>query len=96
VNKLVKETISFERGKDPKKQLKVGIENWDPLRDTEIFDIVDEYFDEAENYVISNFPEFIGKKSYDRIFNDYIRKKDIRLENDKRNFYKIYWKYGPQ
>jgi hypothetical protein len=88
------ETHNFEKGLNPKKAMKIGIKN--RLSEDEIFDVVNTYCDDAEQSVFQKYPEKYTHKQYDDTFNDYIREKEPRLKYDKRNFYKIFCKYGPQ
>ena len=94
--KLVKEHINFERGQDPLDAMNVG-KKYFKLTEDEIFDVVNDYFDEAEQAVFNKYPSMkYTHKQYDDTFNEFIKQKEPRLEYDKRNFYKIYCKYGPQ
>lgn len=93
---------NFERGSDPKYSMELGAVGLDKksrreVSESDIYEIVDKYFEETENYILELYPEGIdGYKEYDRIFNNYIREREPRLKYDTRNFYEIFMKFGPQ
>jgi hypothetical protein len=96
IGEFLNEKIDFERTGDPLKAMKIGKEYF-KLSEDEIFDVVDQYFEEAEQFVFATYPDMkYTHKQYDEAFNQYIKEKEPRLKYDKRNFYKIYCKYGPQ
>ena len=96
IGEFLNEKIGFERTGDPLKAMKIGKEYF-KLSEDEIFDVVDQYFEEAEQSVFATYPDMkYTHKQYDEAFNKYIMEKEPRLKYDKRNFYKIYCKYGPQ
>ena len=97
IGEFLNERIDFERGEEPLKSLRIGKKRFPKLSEDEIYEIVDQHFEDAEQSVFSTYPEMkYTHKQYDEAFNNYIRQQVPELANDKRNFYTIYCKFGPQ